>query len=159
MPWHKSNNAAEVVAITDCLERQPRGVHIRAHIDSMYVITGIKKQPGNMRRVVRSSCRAEWGRLRKAVKGRVGTFEARHVRSHPLDMEGEDLGWEVLDGPQKLNNVADTLAEMGKEGEATPEFDFPIGELDHALFDHGKRVDGDPKKNYATPDEGAVEDC
>jgi len=27
-----------VVAITDCLETLPRGVNIKAHIDSMYVL-------------------------------------------------------------------------------------------------------------------------
>ena len=61
-------------------------------IDSMYVINGMKEARLVGRKLIRSTCRAEWERLRVLLDSRVGEVRVEHVRSHPKDKgTGEDL--------------------------------------------------------------------
>ena len=115
-------------------------------IDSMYVINGMKEARLVGRKLIRSTCRAEWERLRVLLDSRVGEVRVEHVRSHPKDKgTGEDVEWDDMSFPQRLNSAADEIAEGGRELESV-RYDFPIGEVEHVLFSQGSRVTGDPRK-------------
>ena len=118
-------------------------------IDSTYVIQGWNtwgELP--LRKKIRSSNRAEWGKFHQVLQMRKGKSTVNHVRSHPKYKETrEDLKWEDMTFEQRMNSHADKEAEKGREGDSGAIFDFPCGEMDVALFHKGDRVMGDARKH------------
>ena len=110
------NNMAELTAVIEVIQSQVSEVNMHLFIDSMYVINGMKEARLAGRKLIRSTCRAEWERLRVLLDSRVGEVRVEHVRSHPKDKgTGEDVEWDDMSFPQRLNSAADEIAEGGRE--------------------------------------------
>jgi hypothetical protein len=147
-----SNNVAEMDALSGLMMAHHVSAELEVQIDSMYVISGVQKPKPTIRKQVRANNRAEWGKLRSILRRREGHTRVSHVRSHARDEEGELVQWGDMSKPQKLNSVADGLADAGREqweGEVGGGYEFPQGELQYALFDKGRRVTGDPRRHIS----------
>ena len=146
------NNTGELEGATQGLLEAGIDRDVNFLIDSTYVIQGWKtwgELP--LRKKIRSSNRAEWGKFHQVLQMRKGKSTVAHVRSHPRYKEtGEDLKWEDMTFEQRMNSLADKEAEKGREGETGVVFDFPVGEMDFALFHKGDRVMGDARKHIIT---------
>ena len=82
---------------------------------SLPTIEGTLRGVKRGRHQIRSSCRAEWGRLFEALEKRVGGMDISHVRSHARGGDGEIIEWGSMNKKQKMNHVADRLANEGGE--------------------------------------------
>lgn len=107
-------------------------------IDSMYVINGMKEVRLTGRKLIRSTCRAKWERLRVLLENRVGEVRVEHVRSHPKGRgTGEDVEWDDMSFPQRLNSAADEIAEGGRELESV-RCDFPFFFCEEIFYSSNK---------------------
>ena len=110
-----SNNVAEMDALSGLMMAHHVSAELEVQIDSMCVISGVQKPKPTIRKQVRANNRAEWGKLRSILRRREGHTRVSHVRSHARDEEGELVQWGDMSKPQKLNSVADGLADAGRE--------------------------------------------
>lgn len=80
----------------------------------MYVIRGMQREAFVGRKMIRSTCRAEWNRYHNLVSQRSSAITVEHVRSHKRDSDtGELVGWVDMTQPQRGDAVADALADLG----------------------------------------------
>ena len=137
-------------ALRHLLEKVPGKANLNVYTDSMYVLQGMRKWASKSKRQqLRSNDKAEWNRIQQLLEWRQsvgGVLEVTHVKSHPLDREGNDLKVEHMSVEQKLNCAADQQAKEAGNLSRVKGPLFSPGEYNFTLHHKGNKVTGDTRK-------------